>query len=256
MARKSGLLDKLFHQRVLKRWAMDTRNVAKTDLETLRRKRDFARTLKSHLEAMIHRSDERLSMPVRSASNFPRPHNADWTWRPYLWRGPLGQPGLASVKTKTSLGTGITIFHDCPLSEITLRQCRNLRETDLAPYGLALDVLNFEGGFMSIVVDLPADALRDLKRAHVIQIDTLIEGERPLDVFARLNVQHGPNTEQVAHELVLENGRARVEFDLAYTNLNEKRVEKAWVDVIFEGAAMNRVELRDLTFSRRLRAAL
>ena len=47
-----------------------------------------------------------------------------------------------------------------------------------------------------------------------------------------------------------------VEFDLAYSTLNEKRVEKAWVDIIFEGPQMNQVVLRDLTFSRRPRASL
>jgi hypothetical protein len=47
-----------------------------------------------------------------------------------------------------------------------------------------------------------------------------------------------------------------VEFDLAYTKLNEKRVEKMWLDLIFEGPQMNQVVLRDLTFSRRKRAEL
>ena len=47
-----------------------------------------------------------------------------------------------------------------------------------------------------------------------------------------------------------------VEFDLAYTKLNEKRVEKLWLDLIFEGPEMNQVTLRDLTFSRRPRAEL
>jgi hypothetical protein len=47
-----------------------------------------------------------------------------------------------------------------------------------------------------------------------------------------------------------------VEFDLAYSNLNEKRVESAWIDLIFESPQMNRVALRDLTLSRRRRAQL
>ena len=44
--------------------------------------------------------------------------------------------------------------------------------------------------------------------------------------------------------------------NLAYSNLNEKRVEKAWVDLIFEQPSMNQVILRDVTFSRRPRADL
>ena len=47
-----------------------------------------------------------------------------------------------------------------------------------------------------------------------------------------------------------------VEFDLAYSKINEKRVEKLWVDLIFEGPEMNQIILRDVTFSRRPRAEL
>jgi hypothetical protein len=43
---------------------------------------------------------------------------------------------------------------------------------------------------------------------------------------------------------------------LAYSIINEKRVEKAWIDLIFEGPEMNQVILRDLTFTRRPRAAM
>ena len=51
-------------------------------------------------------------------------------------------------------------------------------------------------------------------------------------------------------------GEMIAEFDLAYTNINEKRVERAWVDLIFESPEMNLIVLRDLTLSRRPRAEL
>ena len=47
-----------------------------------------------------------------------------------------------------------------------------------------------------------------------------------------------------------------VEFDLTYTKINEKRVEKLWIDLIFEGPEMNQIILRDVTVSRRPRAEL
>ena len=61
---------------------------------------------------------------------------------------------------------------------------------------------------------------------------------------------------QLVRELPLGQGEIVVEFDLAYSKLNEKRVEKAWVDLIFEQPSMNQVILRDVTFSRRPRADL
>jgi hypothetical protein len=80
--------------------------------------------------------------------------------------------------------------------------------------------------------------------------------EHPIEIFARLNVKHGPNTEQIVRELPLNEEEIVVEFDLAYTKLNENRIEKIWLDLIFEGPEMNQVILRDLTFSRRKRAEL
>ncbi len=69
--------------------------------------------------------------------------------------------------------------------------------------------------------------------------------EKPLEIFARLNIKHGPNTEQIVRELPLSKDNIVVEFDLAYTKLNENRVENIWLDLIFEGGPeMNQVILR------------
>ena len=49
-------------------------------------------------------------------------------------------------------------------------------------------------------------------------------------------------------------GEFAVEFDLSVTRINEARVDRAWVDLIFEGPEMNQIVLRDVTLSRRPRA--
>jgi hypothetical protein len=87
-------------------------------------------------------------------------------------------------------------------------------------------------------------------------MDVIIELEKPIEIFARLNIKNGPNTEQIVRELDMTQEQIIVEFDLAYSNLNERRVEAAWIDLIFEGPEMNQVVLRDLTFSRRPRAQI
>jgi hypothetical protein len=87
-------------------------------------------------------------------------------------------------------------------------------------------------------------------------MDTIVELEKPLEIFARLNIKHGPNTQQIVRELPLNEEEIMVEFDLAYSTLNEKRVERAWIDLIFENPQMSQVVLRDVTFSRRPRADL
>lgn len=92
--------------------------------------------------------------------------------------------------------------------------------------------------------------MQGLKRRHLIRLDTIIELEKPIEIFIRLNIKHGPNTEQLVRELPLHEDEIMVEFDLAYSQLNEKRVERAWIDLIFENPQMSQVTIRDLTFCR------
>lgn len=253
---RSTVLDWIVHRRGLRRWARAARNVPSMDYLTLRRERARARKLRYLLNEVISVADNRLALPMIGSNAFPKPHGTDWSWRPALWREPLAVPGLSSVESKAMLGDEMTLFHDCQQSELTLRQVRNSREADLAPYGLRMDVFNFDGSFLSLVLDMPLDAVTGLQKRHLIRMNTIVEMEKPLEIFARLNIKHGPNTEQIVRELPLNETDCMVEFDLAYSNLNEKRIERAWIDLIFENPQMSQVILRDLTFSRSPRAEL
>ncbi|WGW04205.1 DUF6478 family protein [Tropicibacter oceani] len=253
---KQGFLTRAVQLGALRRWSQMAKAAPDTDLPELRQQRSIARKLKAQVDQLIHVADARLALPLIGNQAFPRPEDADWAWRPELWCGPLPTPGMSSVQSKSMLGKQATLFHDCAQSELTLRQLRNTREADLAAYGLRLDVFRFDGSYLSLAIDLPEEASRGLTRKHLIRIDTIVEMEKRLEIFARLNIKHGPNTEQIVRELPLHQDDIRVEFDLAYTKLNEKRVERMWLDLIFEGPQMNQVILRDLTFSRRKRAEL
>jgi hypothetical protein len=152
------------------------------------------------------------------------------------------------------VGSEATLFHDCAVPELGWRQIRNGGERDAAPFGLALDVFRFDGSFLSLVVELPPEAAQGLLRRHLVRLACTVETERRIEIFARLNVRHGPNTEQLVRELPPGEAEVAVDFDLAYTKLNEKRVERLWLDLIFEGPEMNRIVLRDVTLTRRPRA--
>ncbi|MEM6371182.1 MAG: DUF6478 family protein [Pseudomonadota bacterium] len=254
--KKTDFFDKLSHKRSMRRWARFSRDAQGADIGELRNQRSAARLLRSHLDKLIHTADERLALPAIGATNFPRPRNSDWGWRPEVWRGSVPRAGMSSVQTKSVFGDEVTLFHDCALNELTLRQIRNQHERDLAPYGLRMDVFKFSGSFLSLVIDLPQEAVQGLKKSHLLGMNTIVEMENPLEIFGRLNIKHGPNTEQIVRELPLNAEDVTVEFDLAYSKMNEKRIEKAWIDLIFEGPEMNQITLRDLTFSRRPRAAL
>ena len=248
--RLSGMLDKALHQRVLRRWAGMGEEAATTTLDSLRKWRSRARALRRNLDRVIHEADHRLALPVIGSNVIRKPMGTDWAWRPMLWKGPLPVPGKAAICD------GATIFHDCRRSELTVRQIRNTREQDIAPFGFRMDMFRFDGSFLSLVIDLPEEAARGLKLKHLIRLDVIVELEKPLEIFARLNIKHGPNVEQIVRELPLNEQDVMVEFDLAYSKVNEKRVERLWVDLIFEGPEMNQVIVRDVTFSRRPRAEL
>lgn len=251
-----SFVDRFVYCRSLNLWSRAVRSARNADLSDLRFVRDRARLLRHKLDELLRVADNRLALPRIGSTAFPRPGGTDWFWRPNLWRGPLDVRGASNVESKTSIGDEVTLFHDCRRSELTFRQLRNQREEDLAAYGLRLDVFRFDGSFLSIVVELPTEACSGLKRRHLIRLDTIVELEKPLEIFARLNIRHGPNTEQIVRELPLEEDNVFVEFDLAYTKLNEKRIERMWIDLIFDGPEMNQVTLRDVTFARYPRAEL
>ncbi|MEH7829632.1 DUF6478 family protein [Gemmobacter denitrificans] len=249
-------LDRLVQRRFLRRWERWAELSESMGLERLRDLRTRARMARRQLDRVIHVAEHRLALPVIGSNALKRPIGSDWIWRPDLWKGQIPVPGFSSVISRQQICDGATVFHDCRRSELTVRQIRNAREADLAPFGLRMDVFRFDGSFLSLVVDLPPEAVQGLKLRHIIRLDAIVEMEKPLEIFARLNIKHGPNVEQVVRELPLNEEEVMVEFDLAYTKMNEKRVEKLWIDLIFEGPEMNQIILRDVTLSRRPRADL
>lgn len=246
--------DRIARRRGLYRWARVARKAPDMPLADLRRERGLARELLVSLQEVTAIADNRLAHPRIGASAPSQPHGTDWSWRPALWSLPLDAPGRAAAPSKTKLGDELTLFHDCPRSELTLRQIRNTDKADLAPFGLCMEVFAFEGSFLSVVLDLPRGAVDGLVKRHLVRLSTIIELEKPQPVIARLNIKHGPNTEQIVRDLPQEQGEIAVDFDLAYTGLNEKRIERAWVDIIFDSPEMSQMILRHLVFSRRPRA--
>ena len=243
-------------RRAERRWERAAEMAGTLDLSALESLRVRARSLRSRLDRALHLVEARLSQPDDETGRVPLPLHADWAWRPAAWAGPVAPKGHAAAGDGTEISPDTKLFHDCPLAECSLRQVRNTRPEDGAPYAVALDVLGFEGSFLSLAVELPPDGSDGLKRRHVVAVTLDPVAEQPLEFFARLNVRHGPNTEQFVLEGTLGAERLELEFDLGYSSIDEGMVTRAWVDLILESPAMNRVLFRDVTLSRRPRAEL
>ncbi|MFP4239506.1 MAG: DUF6478 family protein [Rhodosalinus sp.] len=238
-------------------WTRAAERVAQAEPAALRRSRAQARRLRRALDRFLFAAEERLAAAGAEPRQEAIAPGTDWIWRPQLWRGPLPVPGHANAAPGTRIGEEIVLFHDSDLAEVSLRQVRAAETGGTpAPYALALDVFGFDGSYLSLALELPEAAAQGLRKRHVLRADLALDVERQVEVFLRLNVRHGPNTEQIVRELPAFNEAATVEFDLAYSRLNERRVERMWLDLIVDRPEMNRIELRDLTLSRRPRAAL
>jgi hypothetical protein len=245
-----GLIGRFLQRRMLLRWQAAAQAAPDAELGALRAQRRQARELQKPLQDVLHSADARLALPRIGSTTFAKPAGTDWSWRPKAWRAGLAQRGVAPAFNKSKLGDQVTIFHDCPRSEISLTQTRNLREADFAPFGLQLEVFHFTGSFLSLVLEIPPASCEGLKKRHLIRLAAVIEREQPINIYARLNVKNGPNTEQVLLTLPADHPDTMVEFDLAYSQINEKRAERMWVDLMFENPQMNQITIRDLNVSR------
>lgn len=220
--------------------------------------RDEAQALRRKLDLVLIRTDGLIEVGRDALGALHLPIGTDWRWRPGFMSAPIRPSGIASPESGDRLGEEAAVWHDCRDGGLILKQITNLRETDLSPFGLQMEVFAFSGSFLSLSIDLPNDALDGLTRSHILRLETGLSAERHMNVYARLNVLSGPNTDQVTHHLASldqnAGGHQVTEFDLAYTEINEKRLQKIWIDLIFESPYMNALQLRELFVSRHLRA--
>lgn len=246
-----------WHQRrTEERWARLAEAASTLESFDLRAVRAEARGLRRQLDRVMQAAEARLAVPALGSGLPQMPLGTDWSWRPDLWRGAMAEPGAVARSDRTELGDGVALYHDCPLGEVVVRQVRNARPEDRAPYGLAVDVFGFKGSFLSLALNLPEAAVEGLKARHLVRAELAIDSDRPVKAFTRLNIKHGPNLAQPVSALP-EQGRDKLaEFDLAYADLNEQRIERAWIDLILNDVAFTRIVIRDVVVSRRPRAEL
>lgn len=255
-SRISQVLEGWHQRRTEERWTRLAEAAPGLESFELRALRAEARGMRRPLDRVMQAADARLTVPALGAGLPQMPLGTDWSWRPDLWRGALPELGAVASGDRTALGDGVALYHDCPLGEVVVRQIRNDKSEDRAPYGLAVDVFGFKGSFLSLALNLPEAAMQGLKARHLVRAEMLIDCEGPLKAYARLNIKHGPNLAQPVSALP-EQGRDKLaEFDLAYADLNDKRIERAWVDVLLNDVAMTRIVIRDVVVSRRPRAEL
>ena len=222
--------------------------------------RDEALALHADLRRFLQHSDASPSRARDDLQLLALPPGTDWRWRPMTLRGRIVPAALVAPENGQRFSDEVVLWHDCGHRAAILRQVRNRQGTDLAHYGLSLEVMGFSGGYLSLSLDLPDAMQEDLGRDHVLRVDAQLSAERAMTVYGRINIAQGPDTasklRQLDHPIEGRNNPRVVEFDLAYADLAGRPADKVWLDLIFEAPAMNAVTLTDLVMSRHPRAQI
>ena len=198
------------------------------------------------------RADALFAAPARDG--VPQPLLADWVWRPAPWRGAADLP--ASPGSGSALGGGVKLFHDG--SDAT-RLMLGAAEGGPTPVPLDLNVVGFDGTYVSLVVDLPAAALAGLSRQHLIGLAWGLRSDGALPiVFARINVVCGPNRFHAQQRLPRRDGGGAMlaEFDMLDLGINPRRLDAIWCDLVFSHPPPGTLRIDDLILYRRPRAGV
>jgi hypothetical protein len=238
----------------LKRWGRALQNPAALSMRDLTEINGRLRGLRDRVDQLAAQARSELRNRSNGPDGIDRPDQCDWATRPGPWVAEQRPRGRVDLPSPTDLGGGVKVFHDATHCDLSLRQDPTPAHVEGAKFGLVIEVYRFNGSFLSLVQDLPPEAVQGLTLNHFVAVHLRMDREQPLEVYARLNVQHGPNTDQIVRQFAFDGDRGVAEFDLAYTKINEKRLEKAWLDLILEGPQMNRVALWDMVILRAPRA--
>lgn len=256
--RPRSWLNRKLRQRAQDQWALLGDGETRLPPSGLRSLRAEAVQLRQSLDRFLRGSDHRIDASRADLDRIPLPGGTDWRWRPAFLTMPLAPAGVAGPENGAPLADGVAIWHDCGQRALLLRQVQNALATDLAAFGLQIEVLGFSGSFLSLAIDLPPSLLAGLTRNHIIRVETILQPEAEIGIYLRLNVGNGPNTEQIVrHVGDIGAGAAKrclAEFDLAMTEMNEKRLDKIWLDLIIEKPHMNALIIREMILSRHPRA--
>lgn len=181
---------------------------------------------------------------------FHIPPKTQWGFTPGLQNG-ITLDGLSGkILTGTSLGPYVTLHHESDGAEFSIQ-----RPEDYGT-GLVFEFSGFAGDYFSLAFELPFEGVTALGRQDLLRLNLRTRADEPLKAYARLNLCHGPNTEQVVRMIDVGEGESIAEFDIFYTEFEQKRAASAWIDLIINDPAHKSIALEEVVILRRARASL
>ncbi|MEL7278691.1 MAG: DUF6478 family protein [Pseudomonadota bacterium] len=234
------------HRRVWLRWTDPSADLPPTMLKRLRRQ---ARNGADVLRRVERAADAALSAPVSEQVLLQPTEDAEFHHRPALFCGQVDRAFHDSPGTGLAVGPDLTLHHD-------LEEAVFSAALGTGPPSLMIEGYEMRGSFLSLAIALPDMEAPRTSRDRLIRLAYDFTMDVPGPVYARLNLRHGPNVEQITRALDLQASENWVEFDAFYTEYEPARGTAMWIDLIFEPPRMNALTIRDLAVMRRPRVSL
>lgn len=181
-------------------------------------------------------------------AGFVLPPKTQWGYTPNLW-DTSNHEISGNILTGTELAKHITLHHDGEGVDFAIRP----PDTEK---GMNFAFSDFNGSFMSIAFGFPEEAAKSIGRHDLLRISINSSARENFQAYARLNLRHGPNNEQIIRMIDIGEGENFAEFDIFYTEFEPNRASDAWIDLIINDPAGREFSLRDVVILRRVRASL
>lgn len=249
MSGLKGSLGYLRHRASMFYWANKLKSVETAGPEKLLKIRRRAKAVARVSGKVAQQAEQRLK-PATGARSAPiLSGRMTWAFRPDIFRQPVRPNGISPVPSGTRISDQVTLHHDGATDCATVRQV----QTGHGP-ALSLDIFDFSGTFFSAAIDLPEAAWAGLSKSELIRLNVETRAHPFAKIYSRINIRHGPNTEQIIREVDLAIHKNTVEFDLHYSGMEPDKVNGMWLDFICESPRMCQIVIDDLVLSRHPRA--
>ncbi len=185
---------------------------------------------------------------IKVPNGFVLPPKTQWGYTPPLWDSSAHEI-FGNILTGTELAKHVTLHHDGVGSNFAIRP-------PAEGIGLDFEFEQFSGSFMSIAFGFPEKAAKSIGRHDLLRISVISSADKSFQAYARLNLRHGPNNEQIIRMIDIGDGESFAEFDIFYTEFEPNRASDAWIDLIINNPANCKFSLSDVVILRRVRASL
>ena len=195
------------------------------------------------------RRSEPKRFSIEVPAGFTLPPKTQWGYTPALWEHSFDQETAGNVLTGSEIAPRVNLHHDADQTDIAIR-------SNGVEGGLSFAINKFNGSFLSFAFGFPPDDANAIRRHDLIRIALHSTADKPFKAYARLNLRHGPNNEQIVRMIDIGHGDSFAEFDIFYSEFEPNRSSDAWIDLIFNDPEGLEFTLTQAVILRRVRATL